>query len=103
MPDAIQLVKTGPNTANVVFSVFRIGSFITHGQSEQITISIEDNPEIRLISANLTHMKTNNFPGLVTVKFDQDHNYQMDQSIWHELADALFAFSLCVDIIKLGV
>jgi hypothetical protein len=103
MTEVLCLHKTGPSTADIILSVFRVGSFITGGRSETITVKVQDNDNLRSISANLNHMKKNNYPGLVTVNFGKGQRYDMDQSVWHELANALFAFSLCVDCANLGV
>lgn len=100
---AVSIQKTSSSTANIVMSVFRIGSFLTAGRSETIIVAIEDSDNIRSISANLNHQKNTKYQGLMTVNFGKGQKYQMDQSIWHEVANALFAFSLCVDCAKLGV
>lgn len=99
----VQLSKTGPNAANITLSVFRIGNFITAGRSEKVVISIEDSDRIRSISANLNRMKTDKFAGLVDVRFNSRQTYSMDSSLWEPLADALLAFSLWCDCVKLGV
>lgn len=103
MLDVISLDKTGSDTADITISVFRIGNFITAGKTELITIHIQDNDNLRSISTHLNHMKENNFPGLVKISFNDKQKYQMDQSVWRELADALFAFTLCVDCANIGI
>jgi hypothetical protein len=103
MTDVVFIRKTGPTTAEITFSVFRIGTFLTAGRTESVVVDVEDSDDLRAISANLNHLKTNNFTGLVNVNFGNGKKYQMDQSLWPELADALFAFSLCVDCANLGI
>jgi hypothetical protein len=100
---SVKIEKTSDQTATLTFSVCRLGSFLTEGRSNKIKINITDSDELRLISANLNHLKNTKYQGLLTVNFSEGQKYQLDQSIWHALAAALLAFALCVDCAKLGI
>lgn len=97
------LRKTGETSADLELSVCKMGNYLTAGRTSKVIIPIEDSNDIRELSAYLNHLKNNNYPGLAEIKFSETQKYSMDQSVWHHIADALFAFSLCVDCAKLGI
>lgn len=103
MSNTVTVRKTGSTSADIILSAFRVGSFLTAGRTEKVTVKIEDSDELRSISANLNHMRNTKYQGLVTVNFGKGQRYEMDQSIWHEVANALLGFSLCMDCAKLGI
>jgi hypothetical protein len=101
--EALRLRSDGADACYFEFSVFQIGNFITAGRTSKVTVRIEDSPDIRALSAHINQLKTDKFDGLVRVTFNEDQYYTMDQSLWIELADGLFAFSLSVDCARLNV
>ena len=104
MTKTMCLRKTGATTAELIMSVFRAGSFLSAKRaSDTVIVRIEDSDDLRLISANLNHMKTTGHEGLVEVNFGKGQNYNMDRSVWTECADALLAFSISVDCANLGI
>jgi len=101
--EALHLRPDGPDACYFHFSVCRLGNFLTAGRTSTVTVWIEDSDDIRVLSAHLYHLKTTKFDGLVRVTFNEDQFYTMDQSLWMELADALFAFSVSIDCAKAGL
>ncbi len=101
--DILYLRKTGDTSANMEISVCTLGNFLTAGRTSKVTIGIEDSDDIRELSAYLNHLKTENYSGILQIKFSEKQKYSMDQSVWPHIADALFAFSLAVDCTKLGL
>lgn len=91
------LRRTGTKSAEIVVSVCRLGDFITAGESSLVSIKVVDNPVVRALCANLYGLKSKKFNGLVSISVMPCRKYSMDQSIWYDLADALFAFTLCID------
>lgn len=74
-----------------------------NGVLETFQCPLTDNEELRLLTANLNVLKQQDFKGALTVKFSDSHIIKMHSSIWTELANALFAFTLRIDLLKLGV
>lgn len=103
MTEYLALQKTGFNTATLLLSVARLGTFLVGGRNATVKINIEDSDNLRSISANLNHLKNTNCQDDVTVDFGKGQRFEMDKSVWRECADALLAFSLCVDCAKLGI
>lgn len=101
--EALHLRRDGEDAVYLDFSVCKLGHFITAGRTSQVTVRIEDSPDIRALTGYLFQLKANKFDGVVRITFNEDQYYIMDQSLWGELADGLFAFTLSIDCAKLGI
>lgn len=101
--EVLRLSRVDESTMDMTLSVCKLGNFLSCGQSSTVLIRIEDDSEIRILSAHLNNLKQNNFNGIVEITFNEDQAFTMDQSVWHPIADALLAFALSVDCAKLGV
>ena len=99
----LNIRRVGNTQGEITVSTLRIGQFITAGRTEQVKIMFRDSDEIRLLSANLNDMKNKNVSAVQRIQFNDKQTYEMDQSVWHDLADALLAFAFCVDCESLGV
>lgn len=99
---SLAITKTSATTADITVSAIRIGNFISEGRSEKVTLKIEDSEDLRLISANLNALKNKGYRGLLAVRLG-GQKFQMDTTVWLQLAAALLAFSICVDCAKLGI
>ena len=73
------------------------------GKNKKFQCRIKDCEELRLIVANLLNLKCQNFTGSISIKFSDIHKVHLHKSIWMELTDALFAFTLRTDLLKLGI
>src|SRR5277367_4544636 len=91
----IELVN--PKKAKITVSVFPMGDYLTEGKSHKFEFELDDNPIMRKIQGELHVLKNNNYNGLAKITIG-NKTYQLDSSIWRDLADALFAFILHLDI-----
>lgn len=101
--EVLRLSRVDESTMDMTLSVCRLGNYLTCGKTSTVLIRIQDDSDIRTLSAHLNHLKQNKFNGICEITFNEDQVFTMDQSLWHPIADALFAFSLSVDCAKLGV
>jgi hypothetical protein len=101
--EALHLRRDGEDACYFDFSVCQLGTFMTAGRTSTVTVRIEDSPDTRCLLTNLSQWKRDKFDGLVSVTFNEDQYYTMDQSLWMPLADGLFALCLSVDCAKLGI
>ncbi len=99
----LSIRKITDDQCEVSVTVCKLGNFITEGRSEKVSIPIKDCEDIRSLSANLNHLKINKPSGIVDITFQNGQKYSMCHSIWHDLADALFTFTLNADCVKLGL
>ncbi len=99
----LSIRRVGNTQGEIEVSVLRLGNYITAGHTEKVKVLFKDNDDIRLLSANLNQMKNNGESTNKVVRFNERQTYDMSQSIWHDLADALLGFSICVDCERLGV
>jgi len=98
------LRKTSATTAELIMSVFRRNDVLTTERtSDTVTVRVEDSNDLRLISANLNHLKNTDHDDNVEVNFGRGQKYNMDRSVWSECADALLAFAIVVDCAKLSI
>jgi hypothetical protein len=97
----LSIRKTGPSSAVIAVSVCKMGNYITSGRTDDVNIHIEDGKTVRELTSDLFALRGRNFDGLVDVEFPNQQKITMDSSIWTDLADALFAFTLCVDTANL--
>jgi hypothetical protein len=91
----IELVN--PKRAKITVSVFPMGNYLTEGKSHKFEFELDDNPTMRKIQNELFLLKANNFNGLANVTIG-NKLYRLDSSIWRDLADALFAFIIHLDV-----
>lgn len=103
MTEYMCIRELSPSAAILMVSVAAAGALLTAGRTAMVTIDVEDGDDLRLISANLNHLKNTNYREAVAVDFGKGQRFKMDRSIWSEVASALLAYSIVQDCRKLGI
>ncbi|MDE1830460.1 MAG: hypothetical protein KGI25_09075 [Thaumarchaeota archaeon] len=89
---------TGPNSALISFTANQNGNFLTAGNSVQHKINIVDGQFLRRIQGELFRLKNSKYEHNVALKLGDSPRINLDSSLWSDLADALFAFVINVEV-----
>ncbi len=94
----LAIKMTDSNAAQISFSADENGDHLTVCDSTNHIINITDGHFTRRIQRELFRLRTNDYNGNVAVKLGDGPRVNLDNSLWCDLADALFAFTLNIDV-----
>lgn len=96
----LSINMTSISSAQICFTADRKGDYLIAGNSTTHTINITDGHFLRRIQGELFRLKKCQYDGYVAVKLGDEPRMKMDNSLWVDIADALFAFVLNVNFSK---
>ncbi len=94
----LAIEMTGPNSARISFSAARSGDFLTAGNEFRQTVNVTDGQFLRRIQGELFRLKNFKYEHNVALKLGDAPRMNLDSTLWSDLADALFAFVLNVEV-----
>lgn len=97
----ISIDMIGPMSAQILFSTNQNGDRLLAGNSTKHTVNITDGHFLRRIQGELFRLKNHKYTGTVALKLGDSPRMNLDVSLWSDLADALFAFVINVDVSNL--
>lgn len=96
----VSIVMTGADSACVTFSSRQKGDCLTVGIETQHTVNISDGHFLRRMSGEFFRLRNANISGTIALKLGDAPRMKLDDTLWHDLADALIAFTMNIDLTK---
>ena len=97
----LSIAMTGAESAQICFSSTHRGECLATGNDVHHAINITDGDFLRRVASELFKLRRLRYEGPITLKIGDSSRIRIDESLWHDLADALLAFTINVDASKL--